>query len=100
MPRITRETTVEKALKKTAEAEGGYCIKLTGYKGIPDRLIVLPGAIVAFAETKTLDGKLGTAQKIWRRWIEGLGLPWAAPRTSAEATAYVHGLLQQGEDHD
>ena len=49
-----RESTVEKRLKRGIEALGGTCEKFTspGTRGVPDRLIMLPGGRIIFVETK------------------------------------------------
>ena len=49
-----RESTIEKRLKRGIEALGGRCDKFTspGTRGVPDRLITLPGGRIIFVETK------------------------------------------------
>ena len=51
-----RETTVEQLLKRRIEKEipGAMCMKWVcpGYNGVPDRIILLPGGWVVFAELK------------------------------------------------
>ncbi len=48
------ERDVERQLKKAVEGMGGMCLKFVspGYAGVPDRLIILPGGKVCFAEVK------------------------------------------------
>ena len=50
------EKTVEVYLRNRVKAAGGLALKLVcpGWTGVPDRLILLPGARVYFAETKDL----------------------------------------------
>lgn len=50
------EKTVEAYLRGRVKAAGGLALKLVcpGWTGVPDRLILLPGARVYFAETKDL----------------------------------------------
>lgn len=57
-----REKTVERALCDKVKERGGRCIKLTSEKGLPDRLVVLPGNKIAFIETKTRGGRLSAIQ--------------------------------------
>lgn len=59
-----REHRIEKVLKNKVEEMGGMCIKLdaTYCKGIPDRLVLLPGGRLYFAELKTESGKLSPIQ--------------------------------------
>ena len=52
-----REKDVERKLKKRVESMGCKCLKFEspGFTGVPDRLILLPGGRVAFAELKAPD---------------------------------------------
>lgn len=49
-----REKTVEAALRKAVEDEGGLCLKWVcpGHTGVPDRIILFPGGVIAFVELK------------------------------------------------
>ena len=49
-----REKQIEQKLVKTVRAAGGICPKLVspGTDGMPDRLVLLPGGHIAFAEVK------------------------------------------------
>lgn len=70
------EEKIEDYLRRRVEAAGGLCIKLNpaGYKGIPDRLILLPQGKVAFVELKrTKGGVLARLQAWWRDRLSGLG---------------------------
>lgn len=82
---MVKEKTVERALVNAAQAAGGYAIKLTNTLGIPDRLVILPGGKIGFAELKTPIGKLSGAQNMWKVRIEKLGFRHFVPRTSREA---------------
>lgn len=48
------ERDIERRLRERVKAIGGYCWKFItpGFTGVPDRIILLPGGIVAFAELK------------------------------------------------
>lgn len=48
------EKEIERKLRDGVREMGGMCLKLVcpGFTGVPDRLILLPGGVVAFAETK------------------------------------------------
>lgn len=75
-----REEKVEEALRLGVEAKGGICIKLNpkGYKGIPDRLVLLPRARVAFVELKRPKGGVWAwAQQVWHGRLVALGLECA-----------------------
>ena len=63
----TRERIVERALRRGAEARGGLALKFTspGRRGVPDRLVLLPGAPAAFVEVKR-PGERPTALQRYR----------------------------------
>lgn len=48
------EKSIENVLRKAVEDEGGVCLKWTcpGHRGVPDRMILFPGGIIAFVELK------------------------------------------------
>lgn len=48
------EKTVEAYLRDTVRAHGGVALKFVspGQAGVPDRLVLLPGGVAWFAETK------------------------------------------------
>jgi len=49
-----REKDTEQKLVKAVKAVGGLALKFIspGYDGVPDRLLLLPGGRIAFAEVK------------------------------------------------
>ena len=49
-----REKETERKLVKAVKAAGGLALKFIspGYDGVPDRLLLLPGGRIAFAEVK------------------------------------------------
>lgn len=64
-----RESAIEAKLVKGIQKAGGLCYKFTspGNPGVPDRIIILPGGRVVFAELKTEVGQLSSIQ----RWQTG-----------------------------
>lgn len=72
-----REKTVEAALRKAVEDEGGLCLKWVcpGHTGVPDRMILFPGGVIAFVELKRPGAKVkaGGLQEWWREKLTGLG---------------------------
>lgn len=73
------EKDIEKKLRLMVERHGGLCLKWVcpGWSGVPDRIILLPGAHVIFAETKRpKGGKLSKLQRWWRDKLQALGF-WA-----------------------
>lgn len=69
------EKTVEAYLRKRVKAAGGLALKLVcpGWTGVPDRLILMPGARVYFAETKDLGEKPRPRQRYVHDRLRALG---------------------------
>lgn len=72
-----REKTVEAALRKAVDDEGGLCLKWVcpGHTGVPDRMILFPGGVIAFVELKRPGAKVkaGGLQEWWQEKLAGLG---------------------------
>lgn len=69
------ERDIEKRLIKPIRALGGLCLKfeVPGYTGLPDRLILLPGANVVFVETKQPGKKERPRQVLVQATLRRLG---------------------------
>lgn len=70
-----REAKIETFLTKEVEKLGGLAVKFTspGMAGVPDRLLLLPGGRVAFAEVKASGKTLRPLQLKRKAQLEGLG---------------------------
>ena len=70
-----REQEIEQKLVRTVRQMGGLAPKFTspGMAGVPDRLILLPGGRVFFAEVKALGKQLRPLQKRRKAQLEQLG---------------------------
>jgi hypothetical protein len=72
------ERDIERALVGMVKRHGGLCLKWVcpGFAGVPDRIILLPGARVIFAETKRpKGGKVAPLQEWWAKQLKRLGFP-------------------------
>ena len=60
-----KEYAVEKHLVQKTQERGGMCIKFTspGMTGVPDRIVILPGGKIGFAEMKAPGKKPRRLQK-------------------------------------
>lgn len=69
------ESKIEKRLKREVEKIGGLALKFTspGMAGVPDRLVLLPGGIIAFVELKATGKKLRALQLKRKEQLENLG---------------------------
>ena len=59
------EKRIERNLVERIKKIGGMCLKFVspGTSGVPDRLIILPGGRIVFAELKTEIGRLSKIQE-------------------------------------
>lgn len=70
------EKDIEHKLTATVKKHGGQCLKWVcpGWSGVPDRIILLPGGRIMFAETKRpKGGKVSELQKWWAKTLRDLG---------------------------
>jgi len=90
----TKEASIEDYLRSSVERLGGVCIKLSpvGLRGVPDRLMVLPGPRVVFVELKRPKGGVISAlQHWWRSRLTALGCEHHFVKTRAEVDALLEG---------
>lgn len=80
------EKDIEKKLVSAVRELGGLCLKFEspGYTGVPDRVILLPGGIVAFAETKQPGKKERARQVLVQGLFRRLGFTVYSSVDSAE----------------
>ena len=70
------ERDIERALVGMVKRHGGLCLKWVcpGWSGVPDRIILLPGGHVLFAETKRpKGGEVRKLQEWWHKTLRRLG---------------------------
>ena len=69
------EEVLEAELRERCKALGWMCIKLTSQyqRGLPDRLILMPGGRVCFAEIKTTGKKPTALQRVTHERLRALG---------------------------
>ena len=73
---VKLEREIEEQLRRMVAKRGGQCLKWVcpGWAGVPDRIILLPGGRVIFAETKRpKGGHLSGLQVWWRDRLTSLG---------------------------
>ena len=70
-----KETEIEKKLVQKVKAKGGIAPKFVSpsYAGMPDRLVLLPGGVFAFAELKAPGMKPRPLQVARHRMLRSLG---------------------------
>lgn len=70
------EKDIERKLRRAVEHHGGKCLKWVcpGWAGVPDRIVLLPGGRILFAELKRPKGsQVSALQTKWREWLTALG---------------------------
>ena len=62
---ILRESTIERKLVTEVKKRGGLAVKFVspGLDGVPDRLVLFPGGVLAFVELKAPGKSLRTLQE-------------------------------------
>lgn len=70
-----REKVIEQYLRDQVKAIGGKAYKFVspGNAGVPDRLVLLPGGVVAFVELKAPGKKPTALQEAQQRRISSMG---------------------------
>ena len=89
------EETVESFLVKRVRLLGGQTIKLAPMeKGIPDRLVMLPGGFLALVELKAPDGVLSPKQKHWHaKALENQGIRVYVLSSKGEVLVWLRAVI-------
>ena len=88
-----RERDVERKLTQVVKSMGGLCPKFIspGMDGMPDRVVLLPGGRIAFAELKAPGRKPRPLQLKRKRQLEALGFHVYI----IDATEQIGGILRE-----
>lgn len=90
MPTLERD--VEAYLRTRVEQAGGLCVKFIPdlVTGMPDRVVILPGGVVVWVETKKpKGGSVSEVQKYRHRKLRALGQAVEVCWTKEDADAIV-----------
>ncbi|WNF36841.1 VRR-NUC domain-containing protein [Bacillaceae bacterium IKA-2] len=70
-----RESYIENVLIGEVKARGGMALKFVspGMSGVPDRLVLIPGGVIAFVEIKAPGKKMRPLQIKRKKQLEKLG---------------------------
>ena len=85
------ERDVERHLVNEVKRLGGYCLKWVspGVRGVPDRIVLLSGGRIAFAELKRHDGELAAWQRKWLAILARLGFTVGVLRSRADVNRFL-----------
>lgn len=69
------EKYIESRFREAVRDAGGLALKFTspGYAGVPDRIVLMPGGMVCFAELKASGKKMRPLQMRRKQQLESLG---------------------------
>jgi len=75
---LVSEKLLESKLRNMVKEAGGLAIKMVAvsFVGLPDRIILLPGGRVCFAEIKTTGQKLRPTQVAVKAMLEKMGFDY------------------------
>lgn len=93
------ERDVETYLRDEVKKRGGRCIKLSSQfeEGLPDRLVLLPGEVAFFVETKRIKGVLRAMQKLQHKRLRKLGFRVYVPCTKKAVDTLLEGEVMPNE---
>ena len=88
------ESKIESMVVKGVKNAGGLCLKLSSVfmSGMPDRIILLPGGKIIFAEIKSLKRQLAHIQEKRRVQLETLGFRVVVIKSQEEALIFLEEL--------
>ena len=95
-----KESTIETRLRKAVERAGGRCLKWVspGHTGVPDRIILMPGGRVYFAETKAPGEKERPRQEYVQRKLRALGFEVFSSVDGDEQIAEIVAALEADKE--
>lgn len=85
------EANLEQQCVALTKRAGGLMLKLLPWlvRGLPDRILLLPGGWIAFIELKAPEGRLTLLQGWWQRKLTDLGFRHRVVRTLVEFDAVL-----------
>jgi hypothetical protein len=92
---VTSERDIERYLIGEVERHGGVALKFTGARGMPDRIVLLPGGRIAFVEVKRPGQRARKLQAYWLGVFEWYGFPTATVSTPSEVDALMRALSHE-----
>ena len=97
------ENEVESHLRRRVEKAGGICVKFLPdfARGFPDRIVLLPGGVLVWVETKRPQGGvLSPVQKVQHVLLRRLGQRVEVVWTKDQADDLIDSLVGTGTQGD
>ena len=89
------EKSIERRLTNKVKQVNGLCLKLTGYKGIPDRMVLVNGKCY-FVELKDEGKKLRPEQQAWQDKLREMGFVAVMIDSKEKVDVFVEGVSKNG----
>lgn len=86
------ESSIEARLVRGVQRRGGLALKWAGQRGVPDRVVILPGGRVVFVEVKSSHGRLSPHQQRTLNLLSRLGCETAVVRGTEGVDAWLASL--------
>ena len=93
------EKSIERRLTNKVKRVNGLCLKLTGYKGIPDRMVLVNGRCY-FVELKDEGKRLRPEQQVWQDRLKGMGFESVMLDSKDAVDAFVKRCVKGGNEHE
>lgn len=92
-----REKLIEKKLCESVKKMGGLAVKFvpTFFAGFPDRIVLMPGGKISFAEIKTTGKDLSKIQKIIVPMLRRLGFYVVVIDNQIDLDIYLQNLKNE-----
>jgi len=92
------EKDLEAKLVKDVRRMGGRCLKWVspGNRGVPDRIVLLPGGRIRFVEMKRpKESKIDSLQKFWARVLTEMGFKAYTVSTPEELEQIIKAFKEE-----
>lgn len=92
-----RESAIEARLRDGVKAMGGICWKFVspGTTGVPDRIIILPGGRIIFAELKADAGRTSDIQQYRINELRNIGADVRILKGLSQVKAFLEEVQQE-----
>lgn len=92
--KVMREAALENVLVGEVSSRGGLCLKWVspGIRGVPDRIVLMPGGRTIYVELKSRGGRLSPPQRRMHTKLRDMGFRVEVLWTLEQVNEFVCGL--------